>query len=229
VRWGGVGWGCCAGLGKSGRKGVCAWVVQWFVRFLRGGSGALCSLDPKSFRCKQFVPTPPPPQHQPPQTQRQVSAFGSDVQSDGGDVWTIDWDTKAKYWKQDNKVCAHVCVCALDGAVGRFARLRFAEVGSGGRLLCRCSSDPSAPTPPQSPPTPIKSPLPQTGDFEARGHQQLPPLPHPSHLWSPHRRTARGVRCEAQEQGERVVCRRGGVLAQGRQEAKGRRRGQSSS
>ncbi|KAI8466834.1 MAG: MIR motif-containing protein [Monoraphidium minutum] len=35
---------------------------------------------------------------------QEVSAFGSDTQSDGGDVWTIDWDGKAKYWKQDTKV-----------------------------------------------------------------------------------------------------------------------------
>jgi uncharacterized iron-regulated membrane protein len=33
-----------------------------------------------------------------------VSAFGGDAQSDGGDAWTIDWDGKAKYWKQDAKV-----------------------------------------------------------------------------------------------------------------------------
>lgn len=45
----------------------------------------------------------------------QVSAFGSDTQSDGGDVWTVDWDGKAKYWKQDAKVCfahAHVHLAA---------------------------------------------------------------------------------------------------------------------
>lgn len=35
---------------------------------------------------------------------QEVSAFGSDTQSDGGDNWIVDWDTKAKYWKQDTKV-----------------------------------------------------------------------------------------------------------------------------
>lgn len=34
----------------------------------------------------------------------QVSAFGSDTQTDGGDVWSIEWDTKSKHWKQDAKV-----------------------------------------------------------------------------------------------------------------------------
>jgi len=36
----------------------------------------------------------------------QVSAFGSDTQSDGGDVWLIEWESKAKHWKQDSKVCS---------------------------------------------------------------------------------------------------------------------------
>ncbi len=34
----------------------------------------------------------------------QVSAFGDDTRSDGGDVWKVEWDGKAKYWKQDAKV-----------------------------------------------------------------------------------------------------------------------------
>lgn len=34
----------------------------------------------------------------------QVSAFGSDVDTDGGDVWSIEWDTKHKYWRQEMKV-----------------------------------------------------------------------------------------------------------------------------
>lgn len=34
----------------------------------------------------------------------QVSAFGSDTQTDGGDVWSVEWDTKSKHWKQDAKV-----------------------------------------------------------------------------------------------------------------------------
>jgi hypothetical protein len=36
----------------------------------------------------------------------QVSAFGSDSQTDGGDVWAVEWDTKSKHWKQDAKVRA---------------------------------------------------------------------------------------------------------------------------
>ncbi|KAF6265440.1 MIR motif-containing protein [Scenedesmus sp. NREL 46B-D3] len=36
--------------------------------------------------------------------QQEVSAFGSDTQSDGGDVWSVEWDTKSKHWKQDAKV-----------------------------------------------------------------------------------------------------------------------------
>lgn len=35
---------------------------------------------------------------------QEVSAFGGDSQSDGGDVWVIEWDGKAKFWKQDSKV-----------------------------------------------------------------------------------------------------------------------------
>jgi hypothetical protein len=34
----------------------------------------------------------------------QVSCFGDDNQSDGGDVWIIEWDGKAKFWRQDQKV-----------------------------------------------------------------------------------------------------------------------------
>jgi hypothetical protein len=34
----------------------------------------------------------------------QVSAYGDDRSSDGGDVWILDWDTKGKIWKQDTKV-----------------------------------------------------------------------------------------------------------------------------
>lgn len=35
---------------------------------------------------------------------QEVSAYGSDTSSDGGDVWTVEWDSKAKHWKQDAKV-----------------------------------------------------------------------------------------------------------------------------
>ncbi|GIL75263.1 hypothetical protein Vretifemale_5068 [Volvox reticuliferus] len=35
---------------------------------------------------------------------QEVSAFGSDTQSDGGDVWIIEWDGKGKVWKQNTKV-----------------------------------------------------------------------------------------------------------------------------
>ncbi|KXZ49241.1 hypothetical protein GPECTOR_22g833 [Gonium pectorale] len=35
---------------------------------------------------------------------QEVSAFGSDTQSDGGDVWTLEWDGKGKVWKQNTKV-----------------------------------------------------------------------------------------------------------------------------
>ena len=34
----------------------------------------------------------------------QVSAFGSDTNSDGGDVWAINWNTQEKVWSQDTKV-----------------------------------------------------------------------------------------------------------------------------
>ncbi|GFH09973.1 uncharacterized protein HaLaN_05208, partial [Haematococcus lacustris] len=33
----------------------------------------------------------------------EVSAFGSDNESDTGDVWTVEWDGKHKTWKQDMK------------------------------------------------------------------------------------------------------------------------------
>eukprot|EP00775_Hariotina_reticulata_P011573 gene11573-11717_t len=35
---------------------------------------------------------------------QEVSAFGSDTKSDGGDVWLIEWESKSKHWKQDAKV-----------------------------------------------------------------------------------------------------------------------------
>ena len=34
----------------------------------------------------------------------QVSAFGSDTQTDGGDNWVLEWDTKGKFWRQNTKV-----------------------------------------------------------------------------------------------------------------------------
>lgn len=44
----------------------------------------------------------------------QISAFGDDTRSDGGDVWMIEWDGKAKHWKQDAKVGrgVHCRLCA---------------------------------------------------------------------------------------------------------------------
>lgn len=35
---------------------------------------------------------------------QEVSAFGSDSQTDGGDVWTLEWDGKGKFWRQSTKV-----------------------------------------------------------------------------------------------------------------------------
>lgn len=44
-------------------------------------------------------------EYQSPLTNNQeVSAFGDDNQSDDGDVWILEWDTKAKLWKQETKV-----------------------------------------------------------------------------------------------------------------------------
>lgn len=45
-----------------------------------------------------------------PFTWVQISAFGDDSSSDGGDVWSVEWDTKAKHWKQDAKVGTHTSV-----------------------------------------------------------------------------------------------------------------------
>lgn len=43
--------------------------------------------------------------YQSPLTNNQeVSAFGDDENSDSGDVWIVEWDTKGKVWKQDTKV-----------------------------------------------------------------------------------------------------------------------------
>jgi hypothetical protein len=36
----------------------------------------------------------------------QISCFGDDIQTDGGDVWTVEWDGKAKFWRQEQKVGA---------------------------------------------------------------------------------------------------------------------------
>lgn len=35
---------------------------------------------------------------------QEVSAFGSDTESDGADVWAVEWDSKHKQWRQDVKV-----------------------------------------------------------------------------------------------------------------------------
>mmetsp|Transcript_9244 Transcript_9244/g.28132 ORF Transcript_9244/g.28132 Transcript_9244/m.28132 type:complete len:227 (+) Transcript_9244:125-805(+) len=37
-------------------------------------------------------------------SQQEVSAFGSDDSTDGGDIWIISWGTTGKIWKQDTKV-----------------------------------------------------------------------------------------------------------------------------
>jgi len=42
--------------------------------------------------------------HSPMTQNQEVSAYGSDSESDGGDVWVLDWESKAKIWKQDGKV-----------------------------------------------------------------------------------------------------------------------------
>ncbi|GMH32212.1 hypothetical protein BSKO_00046 [Bryopsis sp. KO-2023] len=43
--------------------------------------------------------------HQSPLSQNQeVSAFGGDDESDTGDVWTIEWDSRNKSWERDTKV-----------------------------------------------------------------------------------------------------------------------------
>ena len=34
----------------------------------------------------------------------QVSAFGSDEQSDEGDIWQVDWDKAGSTWLRDQKV-----------------------------------------------------------------------------------------------------------------------------
>lgn len=47
----------------------------------------------------------------------QVSAFGSDQATDGGDVWIVEWDTKAKHWKQDAKVGRVTSSCSAAVAV----------------------------------------------------------------------------------------------------------------
>ena len=61
-----------------------------------------------------------------------MSAFGGDGQSDGGDVWQVEWDGKAKYWKQDNK----------------------ARPGVGGGAAC----GPLGPPPREAPPPPSPTP-----------------------------------------------------------------------
>jgi hypothetical protein len=38
----------------------------------------------------------------------QVSAFGGDNDSDGGDLWAIDWDSKDMQWEQDTKASEQV-------------------------------------------------------------------------------------------------------------------------
>lgn len=35
---------------------------------------------------------------------QEVSCFGGEEESDTGDHWVVDWDSKGKYWKQDTKV-----------------------------------------------------------------------------------------------------------------------------
>ncbi|GAX86581.1 hypothetical protein CEUSTIGMA_g13989.t1 [Chlamydomonas eustigma] len=42
--------------------------------------------------------------HSPLTQNQEVSAYGSDNESDGGDVWFLEWESKAKVWKQDGKV-----------------------------------------------------------------------------------------------------------------------------
>mmetsp|Transcript_16465 Transcript_16465/g.28227 ORF Transcript_16465/g.28227 Transcript_16465/m.28227 type:complete len:227 (+) Transcript_16465:54-734(+) len=37
----------------------------------------------------------------------EVSAFGTESQTDGGDLWDVQWESKSKVWKQDTKVRLH--------------------------------------------------------------------------------------------------------------------------
>ena len=36
--------------------------------------------------------------------QQEVSCFGSDTESDTGDVWVIEWDGKHDFWERDAAV-----------------------------------------------------------------------------------------------------------------------------
>lgn len=80
-----------------------------------------------------LAPRPMPPAHRahtttcPPLARgcaAQVSGYGSDGQSDGGDVWVVEWEAKGKYWRQDLKV-------GPQGGGGR-QRMTFVWVGVGG-------------------------------------------------------------------------------------------------
>ena len=55
--------------------------------------------------------------HSPLTNNQEVSAYGSDQESDGGDVWMVEWESKAKIWKQDGKVSSQGEGCeTLSGA-----------------------------------------------------------------------------------------------------------------
>lgn len=42
--------------------------------------------------------------YSPLSNQQEVSAFGSDEQTDGGDNWSVEWDSTAEIWKQGVKI-----------------------------------------------------------------------------------------------------------------------------
>ena len=52
-----------------------------------------------------------------PMIMLQVSAFGSDEESDDGDAWVVVWDKGPKEWLQDQKVTHQTCFDSIQPGI----------------------------------------------------------------------------------------------------------------
>jgi hypothetical protein len=139
-----------------------------------GAAGRAARSEPAPLQARHWAAPINP--HAP--SRRQVSAFGSDSASDGGDVWTVDWDDRraGEFWKQDVRVRGG----RAEGAqgVGKGGGLQRAPPSQHGRPGARGSAGlaPDAPTRRRAAPT---------GDPAPRRDRRLPPLPAPRDVRPP--------------------------------------------
>lgn len=89
------------GMLRSGTVAISCSMPQGSPRLLLSRCAHVCMCAGHTDHTNGALPRPSAPC-------AQVSAYGSDSQTDGGDLWTLEWDGKGKFWRQNTKVSAVV-------------------------------------------------------------------------------------------------------------------------